>query len=310
MKDRPAFFVQAKVAVIFNPTARGEKARRALTRLGALGEDCVLMPTRSAGAARALGAEAVAARFDTIVAAGGDGTVNEVVNGVGDVPEGFKRVRLGVIPMGTINVFARDLRLPLDIERAWEVVRSGTEREIDLPLIRYRRGSEPRRRYFVQLAGAGLDARAIELVNWNLKKRVGFAAYIVAGFHALNELRRRPAPVTVSCGGHASSGSLALIGNSRFYGGPFSFFHRASTSDGMLDVRVFRRTDLLMAIRTGFGMATGRLHRLRSVDYMQGSEFEIRAASGPVPFEVDGELAGALPIEAMVGAEKLRIVSG
>ena len=260
------------------------------------------------GDARALGAEAVREGFETIIAAGGDGTVNEVVNGMGEVPDGFLRARLAVLPMGTVNVFARDLRLPLRLEDAWEIARAGAERSIDLPLIQSGRGQETSRRFFVQLAGAGLDARAIELVDWDLKKRVGFLAYIFAGFHALNELRRNPAPVTVRCGERTARGPLVLIGNSRFYGGPFAFFHKASAVDGLLDVRVFRQADLAMAIKTGLGMLTRRLHRLQPVDYLQGPELNITAGARPVPFEVDGELAGALPVRVCIGPSKLRVV--
>ena len=97
----------AKICVVFNPTARGDKARRFRKSLEELRERCVLKPTDAAGAARRLAAEAVQEGFSTIVAAGGDGTLNEVLNGIGDVEGGFERTRLGVLPLGTINVFAR-----------------------------------------------------------------------------------------------------------------------------------------------------------------------------------------------------------
>ena len=91
--------------VIFNPSARGEKATRFHKYLAQLG-NCQFKPTTGAGAARALAAAAVGEGFETIIAAGGDGTLNEVLNGMGDVPGGFERTRLAVIPLGTTNVFA------------------------------------------------------------------------------------------------------------------------------------------------------------------------------------------------------------
>jgi hypothetical protein len=97
------------ICVIFNPAARGNKARHFRRQLDAIGSQCALKATAAPGDARRLAAEAVDDGFDLIVAAGGDGTVNEVLNGIGDAPDGFARARLGVLPLGTVNVFAREL---------------------------------------------------------------------------------------------------------------------------------------------------------------------------------------------------------
>ena len=104
------------ICVIFNPSARGEKAKRFRAYLDEVRGDWALKPTTGPGAARRLATDAVLQGFQTIVAAGGDGTLNEVLNGIGDAPGGFKSARLGILPLGTINVFARELRLPLDIK--------------------------------------------------------------------------------------------------------------------------------------------------------------------------------------------------
>src|SRR5262245_9104742 len=98
-----------RICVIFNPAARGEKARRFRRHLDDIASECTFKQTAAAGDARKLAAEAVAEGFDVVVAAGGDGTLNEVLNGVGDVPDGFQRTRLGLLPLGTVNVFAREL---------------------------------------------------------------------------------------------------------------------------------------------------------------------------------------------------------
>ena len=153
--------------------------------------------TTAPGDARRLAAEAVGEGFDLIVAAGGDGTVNEVLNGLGDAPDGFARARLGVLPLGTVNVFARELKIPLRIERAWEVLQRGREMRIDLPRVEFSANGIRQQRYFVQLAGAGLDARAIELVDWAHKKKIGPLAYVIAGLKALRE--RKP-KITVRAG--------------------------------------------------------------------------------------------------------------
>ena len=107
-----------RLCIVFNPTARGDKARRFRQRLEALARECVLMPTTGPGAAVDLAAEAVRQGFDTVVAAGGDGTVNEVLNGIAGVEQGLERARLGILPLGTMNVFARELGLPLNPDAA------------------------------------------------------------------------------------------------------------------------------------------------------------------------------------------------
>ena len=111
--------------VIFNPVAKGDKARRFRDSLESFAADCVLKKTNAAGDARRLATEAIHEGFDLIIAAGGDGTLNEVLNGLGDAPDGFTRACLGVLPLGTVNVFARELGIPLQPEFAWKVIQIG-----------------------------------------------------------------------------------------------------------------------------------------------------------------------------------------
>src|ERR1039457_3580764 len=117
-----------KLFVIFNPAARGEKNRRVRKFLEAkAGQSVTLAPTECAGDAKLLAARAVQEGFRVIVAAGGDGTINEVINGIGT-----SGAVLGVLPLGTVNVFAHELGIPRRIEAAWAVVESGHTRTIDL----------------------------------------------------------------------------------------------------------------------------------------------------------------------------------
>src|SRR4051812_27646176 len=105
--------------VVFNPTARGDKARRFRSQLDKIATESTLKLTTRAGDARRLASEAVDEGFETIVAAGGDGTLNEVLNGIGDSRGGFEKCRLGVLPLGTVNVFAREMAIPAELEQAW-----------------------------------------------------------------------------------------------------------------------------------------------------------------------------------------------
>jgi len=290
--------------VIFNPAAKGEKARRFRAELDRIAAVSVFKLTAAAGDARRLAAEAVREGHDTVVAVGGDGTLNEVLNGIGDVPEGFKQARLGFIPLGTVNVFARELGIPLNPHGAWKVINTGQETLLDLPWLEHNRGSRVTRQYFAQLAGAGLDSRAIELVDWETKQKVGPLAYVAAGLRALRE---RPASVTASVDGHRVEGELVLIGNGRMYGGSFRMFPAADMRDGILDVCVFPRANWFTLLRCGPPLLLSGSVPAGAVQRFRGSSVRLEGA-GCVSVEVDGELAGQLPATFGVDRLALRVV--
>ena len=292
-----------RTCVIFNPAARGEKARRFRRQLDAIGAQCALKATTAPEDARRLAAEAVADGFELVVAAGGDGTVNEVLNGLGDAPEGFARARLGVLPLGTVNVFARELGIPLRLGRAWEVLQRGRETRIDLPRVEFSAGGVRRKKYFAQLAGAGLDARAIELADWSLKKRAGPLAYVVAGLQALREPR---SSIAVRADGRNLTGELVLVGNGRLYGGPLGIFPQADLRNGLLEVCVFPRADWPTLFRCVPTLLLRRKLPDNLVHRFRAATFEL-AGETTTAFELDGEWAGHLPATFAVERERLRV---
>ena len=310
---------RVRICVIFNPAARGNKARHFRHHLDEIGGQSALKATAAPGDARRLAAEAVADGFDLVVAAGGDGTVNEVLNGLGDAPDGFGRARLGVLPLGTVNVFARELKIPLKLERAWEILRRGREMKMDLPRAEFLADGKSERRYFVQLAGAGFDARAIELVDWQHKKKVGPLAYVVAGLKALREQKpeiaaRADQPLLKSSGaasarptGQNLSGELVLVGNGRFYGGPIEIFPQAGLNDGLLDVCVVPRVDFPALFRCVPWLLLRRRLPEKIVRRFRAAGFELSAET-KAAFELDGEWAGHLPAKFSVERERLRVV--
>jgi YegS/Rv2252/BmrU family lipid kinase len=295
--------------VIFNPAARGNKARHFRRHLDEIGGQCALKATAAPGDARRLAAEAVGEGYDLIVAAGGDGTVNEVLNGIGDAPDGFARARLGVLPLGTMNVFARELEISFRFERAWEVLRRGNEIKIDLPRVEFSANGKIERRYFIQLAGAGLDARAIELVDWRHKKKVGPLAYVVAGLKALREKKPQiTAREDASPTGVNSAGELILVGNGKFYGGPFEIFPQADLRDGLLDVCVLPRVNWLTLLRCVPGFVARRKLPETLVRRFRAATFELSGDTA-ASFELDGELAGKLPAKFSVERGRLHVVA-
>ena len=316
-----------KTCVIFNPAARGEKAKHFRDQLAALSSRVTLKPTYAAGTGRPLAAEAVREGFETIVAAGGDGTLNEVLNGIDDEPDGLARTRLGVLPLGTINVFARELRLPTAFDSAWKIIEQGNETVIDLPEAEFMKDGQIQRRCFAQLAGAGLDSRAIELVDWEQKKSFGPLAYVVAGFKALGEPKPQirvsrevceggevgavgevvglPSPPSPPSRDH--SGELVLIGNGRYYGGNFELFPKADLRDGLLDVTVFPKVNWEILLRSGWGWLTDQIHSAAGRHTFQAESFTL-TTMGNVAVELDGDNVGHLPATFSVQRQALRVL--
>lgn len=292
------------VCVIFNPAAKGDKARKFRAELDVHAGECAFKPTTGPGGARPLATEAVNEGFTTIVAAGGDGTVNEVVNGIADAPEGFARARFGVVPLGTVNVFAKEFEIPTKLRAAWATISQGRERLIDAPFAEFTVEGKIQRRYFAQMAGAGLDARAIAATDWELKKKFGPAAYIIAGIKAM----RGPQPlVTASNGTHTASGELVLLGNGRFYGGKLPVFPDADAADGFLEVCVIPRVGFGTLLRWGWGMLTRSSPHARDVVCFKAAEVAL-TSTVPMPFELEGDNAGHLPARFGIRPKTLRII--
>ena len=113
---------RSSIALIFNPTARGNNAVKFRKWLGQLPNNVTLIETTAPGSASSLAEQAIKDGFQTIVASGGDGTINEVVNGIGQKKRKLDEVSLGILPLGTMNVFARELGISLSIKKAWNTI--------------------------------------------------------------------------------------------------------------------------------------------------------------------------------------------
>lgn len=290
-----------RICIIFNPTAKGDRARKWQSKLEGLGDSCELRPTTQAGGGIALAKAAVEHGFETIVAAGGDGTINEVINGIVQA-DGLAKARLAVLPWGSVNVFAKELGLPTRFERAWEIITNDSERAVDLGWIEM--GVAKERRCFVQLAGAGLDGRAVEMVQWEKKKRYGDLAYVLAGWQALGE--ELPI-IKVQVKGQELHGQLVLVGNGRFYGGRYAFFPDAQLDDGVLDVVVVEEIRRTRILKYGWAVLTDRVTDMKGVHYLQAKELEL-TADNRVPVEMEGDAVGKLPAKVSIQPKALRVL--
>lgn len=281
----------SKILIILNPAARSTRAAGESDRVGALAGDADLAFTTGPGSARALAAGAVAQGYDTVVAAGGDGTVNEIVNGLAG-----SDLALGVLPVGTMNVFAAELGLPTNLTHAWEVIRRGHTRAIDL--------AKANEQYFVQLAGVGLDAQVVKETSWAMKRNLGPLSYVVS---AAQVAARKPPRLVVQCDCQTIEGCFVLIGNGRYYGGPVTLFQEARVDDGLLDALVFQKMSYLDIIRYLGNILMGSHTDLPDVIYCQARKIEVTSDEA-VPVEVDGELAMELPVTFEISSKKLRVL--
>ena len=275
--------------IIFNPKARSEKSRGLADVLRELAPGAELRMTNGPGDARRLAAEAAREGFRVVAAAGGDGTVNEVANGIAGTD-----AALAVLPVGTMNVFSKEHDLPEKLDEAWAVIRGGNQREIDLLAAN---GT-----HFIQLAGVGLDAQVVKETTWESKKNLGPLSYLIS---AAQIAARTPPKLIVEAGGVKSEGSFVLIGNGRYYGAKIVLFPKARVDDGLLDVLIFKNISYLDIAKYLAGVLMGRHTGMSGVEYFQVAEATVRSEQ-EVPVEVDGELSGVLPVTFRV-AGKLRL---
>ena len=277
-----------------NPTARSDRATRLRARVESLIEGAVLRSTSRAGHAEVLAREAAEQGFKKIVAAGGDGTVNEVVNGIA----GSKAI-LGLLPLGTMNVFANELGLPSgDLARCWQITQQDGSRLVDLACANGK--------YFVQLAGVGLDAQVVQETSLAFKRSFGPLSYIVS---AAQIAARQPPRLRIeSDDAVCVEGSFVLVGNGRLYGGPFPFFKQAVIDDGLLDVLVFKRLNYLQMIRYLQDVIFSSQITSPEVEYFQTTRLRV-SSEDEVPVEIDGELIGNCPVEFTVKRHGLRVLA-
>jgi diacylglycerol kinase (ATP) len=278
--------------VILNPAARSQRARPWRARVEQLARGAVLCATSCIGEAETLARSAALEGYERIVAAGGDGTINEVVNGLAGTD-----AALGLLPMGTVNVFATELQLPANrLEECWKIICAGHTRTVDLP--------DANGKHFVQVAGIGLDAQAVKETSAALKRSFGPLSYLISAA----QIASRPPPrlFIESENAMTREGSFVLVGNGRLYGGPFPFFKRALIDDGLLDVLVFKRIGYFDIIRYLQDVIFSASINLPEVEYFQTAR--LRVSSGDqVPVEADGELIGACPVEFAMGERRLRV---
>lgn len=283
--------------IIRNPASRRQlkpaQFEAAAGILRSAGWDVTTSITERAGHATVVAREAADQLVDVVVANGGDGTVNEVVNGLAG-----SETALGVLPGGTANVWAKEAGIPKDPSKAMRIIRDGERRRVDL--------GRANDRYFLLMAGVGLDAAIIPRVSPAWKRRVGAVAYIVAGIRTA--IGTKPWSVRISIDGEEWETPLywMLAGNTRNYGGLLNLTHRARMDDGLLDLALMKRGGLHL-VADGVRVLVGRHERSGNILYRQVHEISIQTPN--VPLQLDGDRCGESPLTVTVAPSALTIIT-
>ena len=278
MTDRTA---ARRLLIIFNPAAGWRRRRRlapVLARLREHGCTLVLRETKGPGDAERFAAEVDPGAFDLVVVAGGDGTVNETINGLAR-----SGLPLALIPLGTANVLAAEIGLRTDPAAVARCVALGEPRPIALGAANGRR--------FILMAGAGFDAHVVAGVSVPMKRWLGKGAYVLS---TLRQLLVFDFPsyevLTDNAVQHAAS---VIITNARYYGGRFVCAPGASLESDTLQVCLFQRAGRLAAIGYALALFSGRLPAVSSYRLIEARRIEIRGRPGE-PIQVDGDGIGQL----------------
>jgi len=295
------------VAIIFNPVAGRrrpglvEQVMAAVTEAGAA---VSLHTTDAAGHATAMARDlARSGVADVIVAAGGDGTINEVVNGMAaaglpDLPP------LGVVPLGTANVLAHELGLTGSAARIGQQLATGAARAVHAGVANSR--------LFTMMAGVGMDARVVAGIDPGLKRRIGKGAYALGG---LREIMTGPAldyevTLTAPDGGISRHRAVScILCKGHFYAGTFVLAPDVRLEQPVLHAVLFTRPGRLAALTYATAMTLGLLPGRSDVLVLPAVAARIE---GPVaePVQGDGDIIARLPVDISIWSGRLRVVGG
>ncbi|MGW8312959.1 MAG: diacylglycerol/lipid kinase family protein [Desulfuromonadales bacterium] len=284
-----------RIKLIANPVSGGDarpRIQRAVAELQKLGAEVEPYLTTGRGDARVVAAKAVAEGFDRIVAAGGDGTLNEVVNGAAE-----SEVPIAFLPFGTVNVFALEAGIPKPLEQACALAVHGLPRRITLGKIN---GD-----LFLLMASAGWDAEVVAAVRGGLKRLIGRLAYAVSALETL--LRREPVPLElITHEGKRLTGYGAVVSNCRYYGGRYMVTPGASMLRNDLEVCLLREGGRLAIVKFAAALLLKRPLMPPLVEFYTITSAMLQGQN--IAVQVDGDARGTLPARIEVVPEAVAMV--
>lgn len=292
---RPEPRSNGKVLIMANPTSGGYDApflQDVRQRLERQGRSTEIRLTQRAGEIGETCADPALA-VQTLVVAGGDGSINEALTGFQDHPA---PPQLAVIPTGTANVLALELSLPRTAAAVAEMILAQKTKPLHYGIANGRP--------FALMASAGFDAEVVHGVPLSLKRRFGKLAYVVTAIRI--GLRRKSAPLDVTLDGEHFSGKFAVACNAHRYGGPFVISPGGATDPGLY-MLVLERDDPWSSIRYTMALLSGRLHKAKGATLRPFNVASIKAGR-TVAAQVDGDPFGATPLEIQASDKTVPIL--
>jgi len=284
-----------RALIIYNPVAGyfpGRRLTRVCQSLSRLGVEETIRETAYRGDAEAFAAAASSKDFDVVVAAGGDGTINEVANGLAG-----SHLPLAIIPLGTANVLAAEIEIPRNVFAIARTIAAGETRRVQLGVINGRR--------FLMMAGLGFDAHVVANVNRTIKQAVGKLAYVLQT--AISAFTFPSPTYRVLIDGTCHEAASVVIANGRRYGGSYTCTPDARIEVPEFHVCLFKNSGPLSVARYSAALTLGRVHRLPDIEIIRGTQVLVESPGGE-PVQCDGDIATALPLVASIGGDTLNLV--
>ncbi len=279
--------MKSSVLLIGNPVAGAyakekiDKAKRLLISSGARVE---LFLTKKKGDAQNRAEDALKENLSIILVAGGDGTINEVINGVA-----MSDRIIGILPLGTTNVLAKEIKIPDNVERALAMLKSGRIHRVSLGRIRSEQTSI--KRYFILMAGIGFDGSTVYAVDYKTKRFSGKGAYILSGIK--NLISYNPNKLKFSINGSQYDGYNAIIGNAACYGGSFKVTPDASLESPEFSICIFKGNKRHALVKYVLGIITGSHLKFRDIFYLKCKKVTVE---GEAHIQIDGDYFGRSPV--------------
>jgi diacylglycerol kinase (ATP) len=276
-----------KTCIICNPAAGSVDGTDALAAQLARFDGASVQFTHASGDAMRLAREAIASGCETVIAAGGDGTLNEVINGLA---EHIDEIRVGLLPLGTGNDFARMLALPSSVDDCIDALRLGHTRAIDLVRV-----TSDQVRYFINVSAGGFSGTVNEKMTPEIKQTWGPLAYLRCAAEALPELSAYRTRVTLD---DVTNTELDLynvvIANGRYVAGGTLIAPEAEIDDGLLDIVLVPTSEAPALAVLAAQIAVGAHLDSESIVFRRAAKVAVNSTPG-MWFNVDGELVGNEP---------------
>lgn len=289
-----------RILVIHNPVAGARRYHfyiEVVTRLRDAGCDVDEHSTERRGDAERFARELDTSRYDALAVAGGDGTINEALNGLAAHPEGPDAVEFGIIPLGTANVLAIEIGLQPTAYRVAAAIVGGRVQDACLGVLNDR--------VFLLMAGVGFDAHVVDGVTSNLKRRLGKGAYALVS--AQKMLSFGFPGYQIEVGNETIDAASVVVSNGRHYAGPYIAAPDADLGQRHLDVCVFEKGGPFHTARYAINMLLGRLWKSAGYRVVRANALRIEGPPGD-PIQGDGDILSKLPADISVAERHVRLL--